>query len=161
MAPSNMLNMEAPFLSARQYADRCPDGAIYSRGRCYTRWSYYGRWILLGIFILFCILVFFILACINARRRRKRGLRPMYGMGWVGGNTGNAQHNNAHAYNNYHQPPPAYGAPQGPSYPMHSQHPSNGYYGQQDGVQQPKNAYAPAGANDYAPPPGPPPPDRP
>ncbi|RYP03172.1 hypothetical protein DL764_005321 [Monosporascus ibericus] len=100
--------------------------------------------------------------CINSRRRRKRGLRPMYGMGWMGGNAGHAQHNNAHAYNNNndHHPPPAYGAPQGPSYPMHSPHPSNGYYGQQEGVQQPKNTYAPAGANDYAPPPGPPPSGR-
>ncbi|RYP34935.1 hypothetical protein DL767_004012 [Monosporascus sp. MG133] len=99
--------------------------------------------------------------CINSRRRRKRGLRPMFGTGWMGGNAGNAQHNNAHAYNNYQHPPPAYGAPQGPSYPMHSQHPNEGYYGQQEGVQQPKNAYAPAGANDYAPPPGPPPSGRP
>ncbi|RYO82333.1 hypothetical protein DL766_008699 [Monosporascus sp. MC13-8B] len=99
--------------------------------------------------------------CINSRRRRKRGLRPMYGMGWMGGNPRNAQHNNAYAYNNNRHPPPAYGAPQGPSYPMHSQHPAGGYYGQQEGVQQPKNTYVPAGANDYAPPPGPPPSGRP
>lgn len=92
----------------------------------------------------------------------------MYGTGWMA--TGGPPPPNAPYYNNnqpgYNNNPPPYGPP-GQSYPMNSQVTGNtfqtgdGYYGQHEGIQQPKNAYAPAGGNDYAPPPGPPPTSRP
>ena len=80
--------------------------------------------------------------------------------------------NNGAYYNNhpqgYNNPPPAYGAPPGQSYPMNPQPTGNtfqtadGYYAQHEGVQPPKNVYAPNNPNDdYAPPPGPPPSQRP
>ncbi|KAI1345198.1 chitin synthesis regulation, resistance to congo red-domain-containing protein [Xylariaceae sp. FL0016] len=127
-------------------------------GRCYSTWSYYGRWIFAAIVIVVIIAIFFLWACVKSRRRRRRGAQPMYGTGWMAGNNGhNPHHNNPHGYNN--NPPPAYGAPQGQSYPMNNYQPNNGYYGQESGVQQPKNVYPHQsnGAGDYAPPAGPPP----
>jgi hypothetical protein len=113
--------------------------------------------------------IFLPCSCINSRRRRKRGLKPMYGTGWMANNQQGYQ-NNPHGYSNgYQNAPPAYGAPQGQSYPMQNQYTGNtfnandGYYGQHEGIQQPKDAHTTANGNnaatgDYAPPPGPPPP---
>lgn len=81
----------------------------------------------------------------------------MYGTGWM---AGGAPPPGAPGYN---QQPPPYGPPPGQSYPMNNQptgntfQTSDGYYAQHEGVQPPKNVYAPAGGDDYAPPPGPPP----
>lgn len=95
--------------------------------------------------------------CINARRRRKRGMSPMYGTGWIpaGGPKNNYQNHGGY-YNNQ----PYNGAPappySGPSNGIPSQqtgttfNSNDGYYGnhnnsygQQQGVelQPPQNAY--------------------
>ncbi|KAI0136494.1 chitin synthesis regulation, resistance to congo red-domain-containing protein [Xylariales sp. AK1849] len=127
-----------------------------------SAWGYYGRWIFAGVVIIVVLAIFFLWACINSRRRRRGGMRPMYGTGWMASGPGQNQ-NNPQAYNQgYNNAPPAYGA-QGQSYPMQNQHTGNtfnqndGYYagGQREGVQQPKNVYG--NGNDYAPPEGPPP----
>ncbi|KAI0483002.1 chitin synthesis regulation, resistance to congo red-domain-containing protein [Xylariaceae sp. FL0804] len=146
---------------SRRY--QCDNG--YDRyGRCYNGWSYYGRWVFAGVVIVVVLLIFFLLACVNSRRRRRRGASPMYGTGWMAGHPNNGQYyNNQQGYN---QPaPPAYGAPQSEMYPMNNhhhqqQHPAQGVYGQQSGVEAPKNTYAGSSPNpnyDYAPPSGPPP----
>lgn len=73
-------------LLPRQDRVRCrswsPTRGYYN---CYRRpWSSWGRWVFLaGIILLF--LVFFILACVSARRRRKAGMTPFRGTGWMGG----------------------------------------------------------------------------
>lgn len=131
----------------------------YYYGNCYSSWTWYGRWVFAGIVVFVVLLIFIIWACVNSRRRRRRGVAPLYGTGWMAPAPGN-QYNNPHAYN---QAPPAYGAPQ--SYPMQNQYTGNtfqsgdGYYGQQTGVQQPKNVYGgPQNVGtEYAPPEGPPP----
>ncbi|KAI1455667.1 chitin synthesis regulation, resistance to congo red-domain-containing protein [Annulohypoxylon moriforme] len=147
-------------LAKRQY---CNNGYYYDRwGNCYSAWSWYGRWIFAAVVIVLILAIFFIWACVNSRRRRRQGLQPMYGTGWMAGNQGgqNAYYNNPQGYNT-HQPPPAYGQ----AYPMDNQYTGttfnrdDGYYGQHEGVvQPPKNVYNNGGAKtDYAPPEGPPP----
>jgi len=120
-------------------------GVLERRERCYydsgyyvctSTWSDWGRWVALVIIIIAAFLVFFLFACISARRRRRQGLSPMYGTGWVSAPPP-AQYNQ--------QPPPQYT-------------PSGGYYsGQQNGVelQQPQNAYV-GGQQVYQEPAGPP-----
>lgn len=76
----------------------------------------------------------------------------MYGTGWIApGQYGQYQNNPA----GYAQPPPAYGAPPNQQYPMQPQYTAEGYYGQREGVQQPKTTHG--NTTDYAPPAGPPP----
>ncbi|KAI1808329.1 chitin synthesis regulation, resistance to congo red-domain-containing protein [Daldinia bambusicola] len=144
--------------------DSCRDNEYYRYGRCYSAWYWYGRWIFAAIIIVLIIAVLFIMVCVNSRRRKRRGLQPMYGTGWMAGNAG--PNNNAY-YNNpqpgYANPPPAYGAPPGQSFPMQNQYtgttfsPNDGYYGQHEGIQAPKNVYNNNQKDDYAPPEGPPP----
>lgn len=144
-------------LYSRDYYS-CPAGYYYSRGRCYQRtgWYYWGRWVVAGIIIALTIFLCAIIACVNSRRRRKQGLRPMYGTGWMAppGKYGGAPPNQpwAPGYGSPAPPPPPYG--QQPQYGAspYGPPPQNGYFGQTEGVQQPPNAY-----QGYAPPPGPPP----
>jgi hypothetical protein len=162
MAPTASIHDIASRLSPRQ-SSRCPDNTFYRAGYCYTSWDYYGRWIFMGVVVGICILVFFIWGCINSRRRRRNGMQPMYGTGWMARPPYNPQHSNVNNPAGYNNAPPAYGAPPGQSYPMNPQQqgnfqPSNGYYGQYEGVQAPKNVYQNQHNDDYAPPPGPPPP---
>ncbi|KAH9908999.1 chitin synthesis regulation, resistance to congo red-domain-containing protein [Xylariomycetidae sp. FL2044] len=159
MAP--VVDQVDALLGKRYY--RCPNGYHYSYGRCYSAWSWYGRWIFAAVVIVVILAIAFIWACINSRRRRRRGVKPLMGTGWMAGPPPQ-YHNNPQGYNA--PPPPAYGAPPGQSYPMQGQstgntfHPNDGYYGQHEGVQAPKNVHAADNNNsnnDYAPPPGPPP----
>lgn len=135
---------------------------------CYTPWESWGRWLLLaGVVLVF--IVMFLLTCISARRRRKHGLNPYRGTGWL------APNNPAAAYHTgVTGPPPQYNAP-GATYPASTPAPqyttapdqagyfgpSAGYYAQQQPVemQPPSNTYQPqrGGEPVYAPPPGPPP----
>lgn len=138
---------------------RDSDGFCYS----YSGWYWWGRWVFAGLAILFVLLVF-AAAFRNSRRRRKQGVQPMYGTGWM-----------APAPPPYYPPPPQYtpqGGPYGPPPGGYKVGENDGYYGgnyggnygggpQQEGIQlqQPQNTYhrsADAGG-DYAPPPGPPP----
>jgi len=145
----------------------CPSGYYYRNGYCYRRssWSSWGRWVLAGIAIFFFFLMLLSCLCIS-RRRRTRGVKPMYGTGWMA-----PQNNNQHGYNNtgnYNQQqsgynygnqnaPPVYGQQQQqPQYTGTTFNPNDGYYGQQNsGVQPPQGTYQ---RNDvYSPPVGPPP----
>ncbi|CAI4216462.1 unnamed protein product [Parascedosporium putredinis] len=67
----------------------CPSGSYYSRGQCWRRsnWYYWGRWVVAGVIIFVVVFICLIMACMNSRRRRKRGLRPMYGTGWMAPNS--------------------------------------------------------------------------
>ncbi|KAI1168732.1 chitin synthesis regulation, resistance to congo red-domain-containing protein [Nemania serpens] len=130
----------------------CANGYYYTNGRCVygNNWYWYGRWILAAVIIGLFLLIFFLWACLNSRRRRRQGQRPMYGTGWLASDAQYYNNNNPQAYN---PPPPAYGAP--PHYPMDNRYQTtDGHYGQQSsGVEPPKNVYS----GDYAPPSGPPP----
>ncbi|KAI0383779.1 chitin synthesis regulation, resistance to congo red-domain-containing protein [Hypomontagnella monticulosa] len=156
----------APFLEqiSAQLAKRqryCDDDEYLRYGQCYSAWNWYGRWIFAAVVIVLVLAIFLIWACINSRRRRRAGLQPMYGTGWMAPGQQNAYYNNPQGYNN---PPPAYGAPPGQSFPMQNQYTGttfsrgDGYYGQHEGVEPPKNVYNNTNnKNDYAPPEGPPP----
>ncbi|KKY18211.1 hypothetical protein UCRPC4_g05056 [Phaeomoniella chlamydospora] len=99
--------------------------------------------------------------CLSARRRRRSGLQPYRGTGWVGRTPfghGPAQYNpNYNQQAQYNPPPPQY-TPQGGYYGGAGQ--NQGYFGggQQNGVelQQPSNVYR-GGEPVYEPPAGPPP----
>ncbi|KAF4966998.1 hypothetical protein FZEAL_10586, partial [Fusarium zealandicum] len=130
-------------LVARDYA-RCRYGYTWNGSYCSrNNWSYWGRWVLAGI----CIFVFltFLLCCLTmSRRRRRRGVKPMYGTGWMAGGPNNkwGQNNqNTHQMNNYGNPnqqqygygppppPPAYGQQQQPQYTGTTFNTNDGYYG--------------------------------
>ncbi|KAL2023219.1 hypothetical protein VTK56DRAFT_3342 [Thermocarpiscus australiensis] len=125
---------------------RGPDGFCYS----YSSWNWWGRWVLTGLAILFFLIVLALLFR-NSRRRRRNGLRPMYGTGWM-------------APPQYYQPPPPQYTPhdQGNVYNPppdgHKFNQNDGYYGNQEGIelQQPPNTYQRNTNEDYVSPPGPP-----
>jgi hypothetical protein len=154
-------------------------------GNCNSRWNTWGRWVALAVIIvIFLILAFlcsyvpylsvptFLLTtinrCYNTRRRRRRGMAPMYGTGWMGGNWGNKppygpQDGNGGYYNN--QP---YNGGAAPPYEPPVPHQTtgttfnsnDGYYGQNAyELQQPQSAYQPQRGGDpvYDAPEGPPP----
>lgn len=144
----------------------------YRTGRCIrntSAWNSWGRWVALVCIVGFFLFVAFFFSCINARRRRRRGVSPMYGTGWLGGKQGHYAHNTNQnnvnsGYNMDHQQAvPPYSPPhtQQPQYTGTTFNQNDGYYGQQSGIQQPQNTYFPnqgAQTNEmYAPPPGPPP----
>lgn len=150
-------------LFARQnYNDGCPPNYYRSGYTCYSSWYWWGRWVLAGVVILVFIICIVLLGCRSARRRRSRGLQPMYGTGWMGGKNNVMPHNNQGYYQNgnqqnYAPPPPQYSAQQ-PQHTGNTYDSNNGYYGVN--VQQPQNTYGNRGIgtdNVYAPPPGPPP----
>ncbi|KAH8586473.1 chitin synthesis regulation, resistance to congo red-domain-containing protein [Bisporella sp. PMI_857] len=137
----------------------------------YSSWDSWGRWVALAVIVVTVLLVAFLFSCINARRRRRRGLQPMYGTGWIpaGGQYKYGQNNNNY-YQNQPAPPyaPPYNGPIGQQQTGNTFNSNDGYYGnhggyagQQHGVelQPPQNAYhAPRGGeNVYEAPQGPPP----
>ncbi|KAF9879247.1 hypothetical protein CkaCkLH20_03480 [Colletotrichum karsti] len=151
------------------------DIVCYSSGRCYERssWYYWGRWVLAAVVVGVAVLILVILGCMSSRRRRKRGMAPLYGTGWMSNNgkyqpgQGTYAHNQPYnpqqgGYAGYGQqpyanPPPAYGQQQ-PQYTGTTFNPNDGYYGNNnEGIQlqQPQHAYQRDGS--YAPPAGPPP----
>ncbi|KAI1428344.1 chitin synthesis regulation, resistance to congo red-domain-containing protein [Xylaria sp. FL1777] len=146
MAP--LLDQVASLLQKRVI---CPSGYYYNGYGCVrgSSWYWYGRWIFAAVVVGLFFLIFFLWACLNSRRRRSQGVRPMYGTGWMA--PPQYSPNNPNAYN---PPPPAYGAP-AQSYPMDNRYQTtDGHYGHQaSGVEPPKNVYG----GDYAPPSGPPP----
>ncbi|KAI1828048.1 chitin synthesis regulation, resistance to congo red-domain-containing protein [Xylaria intraflava] len=152
MAP--VLDQASSLLQPRSF---CPAGEHLVGNDCIRGdpWFWYGRWILLAVLLVFVFLLLFTYACLQSRRRRRQGMSPMYGTGWMAPNNGQ-YYNPPQAYNSeaYHQPPPAYGAP-GQSYPMDNRYQTaDGQYNRQaSGVEPPKNVYS----GDYAPPAGPPP----
>jgi hypothetical protein len=162
------------------YSRSCPSGYYERNGVCVrSNWSYWGRWVLAAIVIAFFLMLFLTWSCISNRRRRRRGLNPRYGTGWMMPGAYNAngqqpQYGNgwfgSNKYNNnqpqYQQPPPPQYTPaQGPmqNQPTGQTFNSNeGYYGHHNNndipLQQPTSSYYPRGGdNVYEPPPGPPP----
>ncbi|KAB5563481.1 hypothetical protein GE09DRAFT_785437 [Coniochaeta sp. 2T2.1] len=151
----------------------CPSGYYYRNGYCYRNsgWSYWGRWVFAGIVVAFIVGALVLLGCVNSRRRRKRGLAPRYGTGWMAPANKFGPGNN----NNYVPPPPQYtpqynmgnyppqGQQQQPQYTGQTFNSNEGYYGQQEGVAAPPQAYygqqqrGVGGENVYSPPAGPPP----
>lgn len=172
--------LHATTLERRQ--DRCySDG--YGNIRCYSAWSEWVRWLVLVLIILGFVLLFFLFSCLSARRRRRRGLAPYRGTGWLAGRHGVPTYNpNPTASDTTASAAPYYAntAPWQPPAPPYSPPPAtnngnsygNFYAGpqpqtpQQTGIelqsnlpQQPPAAYgAPrVGEPIYQPPVGPPP----
>ncbi|KAI9376238.1 chitin synthesis regulation, congo red resistance, RCR protein [Aspergillus egyptiacus] len=121
---------------------------------CQSRWHEWGRWVAFAVIVGVAVIAFFLVALINARRRRSRGLRPYTGTAWMAPPP--PYHQQAHA-DPYNRPPPP---PQYTQSPQYYQGPVNGYFGSpQPGsieLQSPPNAYY-GGDRAYQPPPGPPP----
>ncbi|KAL5614572.1 hypothetical protein BROUX41_004675 [Berkeleyomyces rouxiae] len=120
-----------------------------------SNWHNWGRWVALAVIVVFGIVCLAMLGCVNSRRRRRHGLQPRYGTGWMA-------------------PLPKYSQQPPPGHQQFQSTPQNGYYappaygqsvnpnqapnqawGQQGGIplQPPQQAYT----GDYAPPTGPPP----
>ena len=158
---------EVALLAERAYI--CPSGYYASGGTCYANssWNFWGRWGFTGV-ILVVVGLLLIALCVRARRRRSRGLSPMYGTGWMAGGQHKYGDQNQPPYQppgqnyNYGNPPPQYS--QQPQYTGQTFNSADGYhgansYGQNNGIplQQPANVYTPNGPGGYEPPPGPPP----
>lgn len=163
--------------SIASFSFSCPSGTYLNRfGNCvYSGWSNWGRWVLAAIVLVFFIALFVVWSCISNRRRRRRGLRPMYGTGWVpGNNTYNQGGQPQPQYNqggwfggfghkNHQAPPPQYtpAPPQGQQYTGETFNSNDGYYGHHQNdvpLQQPSGTYYPRGGEPvYEPPSGPPP----
>jgi len=151
-------------LAKRQSLDDDYDCDIY--GNCYSTWNSWGRWVALAVIVVAFILLAFALSCINSRRRRRRGVAPMYGTAWMAAPPpyGQQQYPNQ-PYNGAHAPPmysPPGVVPQQTGNTFNS---NDGYYGhhqyqgQNNGIelQQPASAYQRGGENVYQAPTGPPP----
>lgn len=138
---------------------RCYDRSRGYYYNCNRAWSSWGRWVLFAVIVISFIVFFFLFSCLSARRRRKRGLTPLYGTGWVGNTPpghGAATYNPQ--YQEQQQPQYGYNNQTQPGYGANGT--NQGYYGgQQTGateLQQPPNAYH-GGDQVYSPPSGPPP----
>lgn len=141
-------------LTKRQYGY----GYNYYYGN--SNWDRWGRWVALVCIIVFALFVAILFSCCHARRRRRRGVRPYYGTGWMAGKP--AQYENTQSYYNQGPPAPPYSpGPVNQNYTGQTFNRADGYYGQQNGIelQQPQSSYQPGrgGENVYAPPQGPPP----
>ncbi|BDD61092.1 hypothetical protein MAP00_006165 [Monascus purpureus] len=104
--------------------DVCYDYNWFDNGDAYdcsSPWHDWGRWVALGVIVGIAILAAFIVAFLNARRRRRLGYQPYPGTSWM--------------------------APQAPvQYTANPPPPPYGYYGgQQQGIelQSPQNVYQP------------------
>jgi len=160
MAPT----LSAESLEKRQY------GYGYCNGyNCYgnSAWNNWGRWVALVVIIVFALLVAILFSCFNARRRRRRGLAPYRGTGWMAGKPAQYQsnqgyyNNGAGAYNAGPAAPPYTPGPVNEQYTGNTFNRNDGYYGQNNGIelQQPQTVYQPGRGGDpvYAAPQGPPP----
>jgi len=160
MAPTALDNA----LSKRDYY--C-NGFYYSYNCHYSRWDSWGRWVALAVIVVVVLLVAFLFSCYNTRRRRRLGMAPMYGTGWMAGKPAQGQYGNNGGYYNSNQP--YNGGTAAPPYspPLNNQQTGNtfnsneGYYGspnqgyaqyggQQNGIelQQPQNTYNPQRGGD-------------
>ncbi|KPI36153.1 uncharacterized protein AB675_8900 [Cyphellophora attinorum] len=111
-------------LEPRQYGTGYCYDSFGNVGSCNSAWYDWGRWVALAVVILGFIILFFLCSCISARRRRRRGLQPMYGTGWAGRTPfghGQAQYNPQYGRQQYPQQENNYVPGQGQT---------GGYYGQ-------------------------------
>jgi hypothetical protein len=144
----------------------CPDGYVYTSGACRpeSAWYWWGRWVLTAVIIVVFLIILLSLGCLNSRRRRRQGLAPVYGTGWMApAPKYDGYQNNANTYGpppytqnaQYQQYPPA---PVQNQYTGSTFTPSNGFYGGHDGPQPPQNTYQRGvGGDAYEAPAGPPP----
>lgn len=173
MAPSAIVTL----LAKRDYT-RC-DSNGYCRQYYTSTWDDWGRWAALGAIVFFFLFIAFLWSCINNRRRRRRGMQPMNGTGWMpfaGPKPPQGQQNSGYyqnaPYNGGHPAPPMYSPPIGNQATGNTFNSNDGYYGnhgaggynpyggQQSGIelQQPTGTYQPQGQRDvYEAPMGPPP----
>jgi len=162
MAPTSI-----PDTLARRQQYYCTYG-YDSYGNCYSRWNTWGRWVALAVVVIAFILLAFLFSCYNSRRRRRRGMAPMYGTGWMGGNWGNKPPVGQQygAGGGYYPNPPYGGAapPYEPPLPNQATgttfNSNDGYYGHNAyELQQPQSSYQPQRGGDpvYNAPTGPPP----
>jgi len=163
MAPNNL---ERDTIEKRYYCN----GYYYDNNCNYSTWDNWGRWVALAVIVVVVLLLAFLFSCFNTRRRRRLGLAPMYGTGWMPytGNKPNGAYpqNGGGYYNSYNG-----GAAPPYSPPVENQQTGNtfnsneGYYGGHGGygqnveLQQPQNSYYPqrGGDNVYEAPQGAPP----
>lgn len=141
---------------------------------CYSNWDTWGRWVALGVIVVCILLLAFLCSCYNSRRRRRRGMAPMYGTGWMAsGPPGGQQYGHTAPPGVYYSHEPYNGGAAPPySPPLPKQTTGNtfnsneGYYGQhgygQTGgieLQEPSSSYQPQRGGDpvYEAPLGPPP----
>jgi len=136
---------------------------------CYSTWDNWGRWVALVVVILSVLIIAFAFSCLNSRRRRRRGMAPMYGTGWMAGKyPPGPQYYNGYGQNQYYGHQTPYGQPAPPYSPQvenqttgNTFNSNEGYYGHHGGdyeLQQPQSAYQPQRGGDpvYDAPQGPP-----
>jgi len=119
-------------LAARRvYYSNCDS---YYTNNCNSAWSRWGRWVLAGILLFLAILFIFLALCFRRRRARRNQIfttsTPMQAQ-----QPGGVYYNQTQPQYEGNYAPPA-GAP--PNYGG-----QNEYYGQQNGIAQPQNAYQP------------------
>jgi len=171
MAPTSLEAAFEGILGKRYYCSSFD----YDNGNCgyNSTWSNWGRWVALAVIVVAVVLVAFLFSCYNTRRRRRRGMAPMYGTGWMPytGKPAQGQYNNGNGNYYGNQPynggaAPPYSAPMGNQQTGNTFNSNEGYYGnhgygQDNGVelQPPQSAYQPqrGGENVYDAPAGPPP----
>jgi len=150
-------------LGKRQYYDYDDNCDGYGNN-CRTAWNNWGRWVALFAIIFTTFILFFVCALISARRRRRRGLVPIWGTAWVPGPNPPLTH---HKHNQWqydphastHQPidpnpPPVYTPPTGGYYVPPPGSPPGQYEMQSPYFSQQQNT---GNREQYNPPPGPPP----
>lgn len=139
-------------------------------GDCYSRWNTWGRWVALAVVVVAFILLAFLFSRYNSRRRRRRGMAPMYGTGWMGGNWGHKPpFGQQYGNNGGYYPNQPYNGGAAPPYepPVPNQatgttfNSNDGYYGHNNAyeLQPPQSSYQPQRGGDpvYDAPQGPPP----
>ncbi|KAF8860875.1 hypothetical protein BDZ45DRAFT_741029 [Acephala macrosclerotiorum] len=135
------------FLAKRQNTVNNNNGDYCDVFGCYSTWDNWGRWVALAVIIVAIIIIAFLFSCFNNRRRRQRGVAPMYGTGWIPYGKPPLGHQQAY-YNpngdNYHPPPPPYQGTQATGTTFNS---NEGYYGHHGQNVYPQQEYG-TGAND-------------
>jgi len=160
MAPAGTETESLRSFAKRQYGYQSCDQYGYCTN---STWSSWGRWVALVVIIAFFIIVAFLLSCIQSRRRRRVGMQPMYGTGWMAKPPPYGQHQQYYPNQTYNGGvPPVYSPPFQQNQPTGNTFNSNeGYYGQQhhygngqngqeNGIelQQPQSAYQPQRGGD-------------
>jgi len=160
MAPSQVMDV----IAKRQNLNNNNDDNYCDFYSCYSSWDNWGRWVALVVIIAAFVLIAITFSCINSRRRRRRGMAPMYGTGWMAKPYGGPNQQQQH-YGQYGGPAPpySYNAPMGNQQTGNTFNSNDGYYGNHHGgdfeLQPPQNSYQPQRGGDpvYEAPLGPPP----
>jgi len=162
MAPTTSINVLAKRYSSCSYNGY--GNGYNDYGDCNSSWDNWGRWVALGVIVVAALLLAFLCSCYNTRRRRRRGLSPMYGTGWMPGHKATGNYYNGGAAPPYSPQPQVENQNTGNTFNNNDGYYgnayNNGYGGQQGGIelQQPQHSYQPRGGEPvYEAPQGPPP----